>query len=137
MIEDAEFSTGNQHKFNQQYENQFLQLKINKQPKGLVTLKNIFDINDQVRKDKGNLFIKEEHYESVQIFKDKLLKTGKVCTPKERHAFNLVCQEFNDIFAWRYEDLKGFDPHLAQHTIELVENSKPARQKQRPLNPKL
>ncbi|XP_059066329.1 uncharacterized protein LOC131857648 [Cryptomeria japonica] len=90
-----------------------------------------------VGKDKGNLFIKEEHYESIHIFKDKLLKIGKVCTPEERHAFVLLCQEFNDIFAWRCEYLKGFDPHLAQHTIELVENSKPVRQKQRPLNRKL
>lgn len=133
LIEEAEFSTRNQRKFNEQYENHFLQLKTNKLPKGLVTLKSIFNTDNQVRKDKGSMFVKEEYYGPVEIFKDKILKTDKVCTLEEKHAFVKLCQEFNDIFAWRYEDLKGFDPHLAQHTIELVDNSKPLRQKQWPL----
>lgn len=59
------------------------------------------------------MLVKEEYYEPIEIFEDKLLKIGKVCTPEEKHAFIKLCQEFNDIFAWRYEDLKGFDPHLA------------------------
>lgn len=86
LIEEAEFSARNQHKFSEQYENWFLQLKTNKLPKGLVTLESIFNIDDQFRKDKGNMFVKEEHYEPIEIFKDKLLKIGKVCTPKEKHA---------------------------------------------------
>lgn len=105
--------------------------------KGLVTLELIVNIDDQVRKDKGNLFVKEEYYEPIEIFKDKLLKIGKVCTLEEQHDFVLLCQEFSDIFAWKYEELKGFDPHLSQHTIELAENAKLVSKKQRPLNPKL
>ena len=46
-------------------------------------------------------------------------------------------QEFSDVFAWEYSDLKGFDPQLAQHTIELESTAKPIRQKQRPINPRL
>lgn len=106
LIEEVEFSNGNQHKFNKQYENQFLQHKTNKLPKGLVTLEPIFNTNDQIKKEKGDMFVKEEHYEPIEIFKDKLLKIAKVCTSEERHAFVLLCQEFGDIFAWRYEDLK-------------------------------
>ena len=33
--------------------------------------------------------------------------------------------------------MKGFDPSLFQHTIDLVENVKPVTQKQRPVNPKI
>ncbi|KAH9310293.1 hypothetical protein KI387_044698, partial [Taxus chinensis] len=46
-----------------------------------------------------------------------------------------MCQEFPDMFAWSYEDLKGFNPNLSQHTIELDANTKPVRKKQRPVNP--
>ncbi|KAH9327817.1 hypothetical protein KI387_043751 [Taxus chinensis] len=48
---------------------------------------------------------------------------------------NDLCQEFPDVFAWSYEYLKGFNPNLAQHTIELDPNTKSVRQKQRPVNP--
>ncbi|GLJ07071.1 hypothetical protein SUGI_0057090 [Cryptomeria japonica] len=79
ILDEAEFAAGNQHKFVKQYENQILQLKSNKVPKGLVTLESIFNTDDQ------------------------------------------------------YEDLKGFNPTLAQHTIELEADDKPMRQKKRPL----
>lgn len=46
-------------------------------------------------------------------------------------------QEFADVFAWEYGDLKGFNPELVQHTIELEPNTKLVRQRQRPVNPKL
>ncbi|KAH9289991.1 hypothetical protein KI387_034108, partial [Taxus chinensis] len=50
---------------------------------------------------------------------------GKVCTSEEKEAFIKLCQEYHDIFAWSYKDLRGFDPGLAQHTIELDPNAKP------------
>ncbi|XP_059066364.1 uncharacterized protein LOC131857679 [Cryptomeria japonica] len=81
--------------------------------------------------------VKEEHYQPIEIFKDKLLKIGKVCTKEEQQAFVSLCHEFNDIFAWEYGDLKGFDPILAEHIIDLEPNSKLVRQRQRPLNPKM
>lgn len=103
----------------------------------MVTLESIFNTDDQVRKEKGNMLVKEEHYKPIEIFRDKLLKLGKVCTTDEKQIFVLLCQEFDDVFSWQYEDLKGFNPALAQHTIELEVDVKPVRQKQRLLNPKL
>lgn len=73
----------------------------------------------------------------MEVFKGNLLKLGKVCSNEEKSSFIQLCQDFNDIFAWEYSDLKGFDPQLSQHTIKLEPNPKPVRQKQRPLNPKL
>ena len=63
-------------------------------PKGLVTLESIFNTDDQFKKDKSSLQIKEEHYEEVEIAKDKRLKLGKVCTPKEHQFFVNLCNEF-------------------------------------------
>ena len=56
---------------------------------------------------------------------------------KEKEAFLHLFREFSYVFTWQYNDLKGFDPRLAQHTIELEPTAKPVRQKQRPINPKL
>ena len=43
----------------------------------------------------------------------------------------------NDVFSWIYDNLKGFDQSLFQHTIDLSSDVKPIRQKQRPTNPKI
>lgn len=62
---------------------------------------------------------------------------GKVCYEIDQESFIHLCQEFSDVFAWTYDDIKGFDPKKFQHTIDLVENVKLVRQKQRPVNPKI
>ncbi|KAH9300828.1 hypothetical protein KI387_012411, partial [Taxus chinensis] len=46
-----------------------------------------------------------------------------------------LCQDFLHVFAWSYEELRGFNPKLAQHTIEIDPSAKLIRQKQRPVNP--
>ena len=60
-----------------------------------------------------------------------------MCTLEERQFFVNLTNEFQDIIAWSYEDLKGFNPDICQHTIDLAPVAKPIRQKQRPINPKL
>jgi hypothetical protein len=48
-----------------------------------------------------------------------------------------LLHEFQDDFAWSYEDLRGFDPALIKHVIPIKEGIKPIRKKQRPINPTL
>lgn len=108
-----------QDKFKQQYDDQVVQLKTNKLPKGLVTLESIFNIDDQLTKGKFGLQIKEDHQDQLKIFKGKLLKIGKFCLDEDKQKFIALCQKFQDIFAWKYSNLKGFYPKIAQHTIEL------------------
>lgn len=79
----------------------------------------------------------KDHYEEIEVAKDKMLKLGKVCTPEEHQTFINLCHEFHNIIAWKHSDLKGFDPNIVQHTIEPKSGAKPIRQKQRPINPKL
>jgi len=51
---------------------------------------------------------------------------GKVCCDDEKQNFIHVSQKYSDVFAWNYEDLKGFDP-----------DAKLACQRQRTVNPKI
>ena len=76
-----------------------------------------------------NLATDEGDYIPVTVADGKSLNTGKVCSESEQENFIHLCQEFNDVFAWTYDDLKGFDPRLFQHTIDLIDNVKPVRQK--------
>jgi len=46
-------------------------------------------------------------------------------------------KEFQDVFAWSYEDLKSYDTSVIQRTIPLKENQKPFKQKLRRVNPVL
>ena len=48
--------------------------------------------------------------------------------------FTELLREFQDVFAWSYEDLHCFDPSLIHHSIPIKEGIKLVRQKQRPIN---
>ena len=73
----------------------------------------------------------------MEIAPRKCLKFGKVNSIEEKQSFLHLFQEFSDVFAWQYSDSQGFDPKLAQHTMELEPIAKLVQQKQRPINPKL
>ena len=46
----------------------------------------------------------------------------------EEQSLIEILQEFRDVFAWSYKDLKGVDPTICQHTIPLCDDAKPSRQ---------
>lgn len=46
-------------------------------------------------------------------------------------------KEFQELFAWSYDDLKSYDTSVIQHTIPLKENQKPFKKKLRRVNPVL
>jgi hypothetical protein len=47
--------------------------------------------------------------------------------------FSKPVGEFQDAFAWSYEDLRGFDLGLIQHAMPIKEGIKPIRKKQIPI----
>jgi hypothetical protein len=67
----------------------------------------------------------------------KNVKIGAQCSDEEKMNFVELLGEFQDVFAWSYEDLHGFDPVLIQHSIPIKEGIKLVRKKQRPINPAL
>ena len=68
-----------------------------------------------------NLSADKDDHTPVTVADGKSLNMGKVCSEIEWEIFIHLCQEFNDVFSWMYDDLKGFDPRLFQYTIDLIE----------------
>jgi hypothetical protein len=66
-----------------------------------------------------------------------MVKLCAQCSDEEKVKFTELLREFQDVFAWSYEDLRGFDPSLIQHVIPIKEGIKPVRQKKIPINPAL
>jgi hypothetical protein len=112
-------------------------------PKGLTPLESSFSSSDIGNKQKH----KEEELKrkvgktiSLNIGTPecpKNVKIGAQCSDEEKLKFTKLLGEFQDVFAWSYEDLRGFDYTLIQHVIPIKEGIKPVRKKQRPINPTL
>jgi len=63
------------------------------------------------------------------------VKIGAQCSNEEKMKFAKLLGEFQDVFAWSYDDLCGFYPVPIWHAIPIKEGIKPVRQKQIPINP--
>ncbi len=46
-----------------------------------------------------------------------------------------LLQEYNDVFAWTYKDLKGIPPHIVMHCMELDKTISPTHQAKYQMNP--
>jgi hypothetical protein len=114
-----------------------MNLSSKKFPKGLITLESIFNPDDQVRSRGPNLATNKDGHIPVAIADGRVLSLGKVCSKVKQENFVYLCQEFIDVFAWTYDDLKGFDPSLFQHTTNLNNDANLVRKKKIPVNPKI
>ena len=47
-----------------------------------------------------------------------LIKIGSTLNEKERKDIQELLMEFQEVFAWSYEDMLGIDPGIAQHHID-------------------
>jgi ribonuclease HI len=122
---------------------EIISIEDNKIPKGLTPLESSFSSSDVGNKEKQ----KEEESkrkvgETISLNigtpeTPKNVKIGAKCSDEEKEKFAKLLGEFQDVFAWSYEDLRGFDPGLIQHAIPIQEGVKPVRKKQRPINPAL
>ena len=65
----------------------------------------------------------------------KMIKLSKNLPPDQKLKYIDLFKEFQDVFAWSYEDLKSYDTSVIQHTIPLKPNQKPFKQKLRRINP--
>lgn len=52
----------------------------------------------------------------------KMIKLYKALPPDQKLKYVELFKEFQDVFAWSYEDLKSYDTSIIQHTIPLKEN---------------
>jgi ribonuclease HI len=121
---------------------EIISIEDNKIPKGLTPLESSFlssDVGDKEKHKEEESKSKVGETISLNIRtpeSPKNVKIGSQCSDEEKTKFVRLLGEFQDVFAWSYDDLHGFNPVLIQHVI-LFEGIKPVRQKQRPINPVL
>ena len=57
-----------------------------------------------------------------------LIKIGSTLNEKERKDLQELLTEFQEVFAWFYEDILGIDPEIAQHHIDIHDHMVPIKQ---------
>jgi len=115
-----------------------IDLKENFLPTGLNPLEDIFDSNDIPRKLKMKpLDAAIEECNIGMVEKPKIIKMSKSLPFDQKSKYVDLFKEFQDVFAWSYEDLKSYDTSIIQHTVSLKPNQKPFKQKLRRINPML
>ena len=113
-------------------------MKDNHLPQGLTPLEDLFDFNDIPKKPKMEpLRVDIEDYNLGIEDDPKIEKLSKSLPPNQKLKYVELMREFQDVFAWSYEDLKSYDTSIIQHTIPLKDNQKPFKQKLRRINPVL
>ena len=99
-------------------EDEIIELKDNFLPTGLTPLEDIFDSNDIPRKPKMQpLNAAIEECDIGTIEKPKIIKLSASLPPDQKPKYIDLFKEFQDVFAWGYEDLKSYDTSVIQHTI--------------------
>ena len=64
-----------------------------------------------------------------------MIKISKALSQEEKLKYIALFKEFQDVFAWTYEDLKSYDTSIIQHKIPIKEDQKNFKQKLRRINP--
>ena len=60
-----------------------------------------------------------------------LIKIGSTLDEKERKDLKKLLTEFQEVFAWSYEDMPRIDPEIAQHHIDTHAHMVPVKKKLR------
>ena len=66
----------------------------------------------------------------------RLNKIGSTLNEKERKDLQELLVEFQEVFAWSYEDMLGIDPEIAQHHIDTHDHMVPVKPKLRRMRTK-
>ena len=53
------------------------------------------------------------------------MKVAQDLSPEEETKLIQTLKDYMDVFAWSYQDLKGVDPNICQHTIPIKLDAKP------------
>ena len=90
--------------------------KGNWMPKGVRTLEGMLDLHNKFRNPTNvKTNSSSMQYELINLgteVEPKYVNLGKCFSPGERSRFINLFQQYKDIFAWTYEDLKTYDTHI-------------------------
>ena len=67
----------------------------------------------------------------------KEVKIGTTLSTATRKELKYLLQEYNDVFAWSYQDMLGLDINIVVHRLPLREECIPVKQKLRRVKPKM
>ena len=67
----------------------------------------------------------------------KYVNLGKCYSPGERSKFINLFQQYKDVFAWTYDDLKMYDTRIIQHIIPIKAGVNTFQQQLPKMHPKL
>jgi len=103
-----------------------VQLLNNYIPWGLVPLEKIFYQNDVPYKPdkKEKDHVVHEHNIGSQNH-PKFINLSVELTVDQRSEYCSIMKEFADVFAWKYSDLKTYNPDVIQHKIPLEKDTIP------------
>lgn len=63
------------------------------------------------------------------------IKMGSQLGDDEIREYGKLVYEFNDTFAWSYDELKGISREMVEHCIPFISGALSVRQKERRMNP--
>ena len=89
------------------------------------------EINKQLEKKIESM---EPTFETLNLGNDenpRLIKIGLTLNEKERKDLKGLLEEFQEVFAWSYEDMLDIDFEIAQHHIDTHAHMVPVKQKLR------
>ena len=67
----------------------------------------------------------------------KEVKVGTGMTTPVRNELVVLLQNYQDIFAWSYQDMPGLNPDIVQHRLPLNPECSPVKQKLRRMKPEM
>ena len=65
------------------------------------------------------------------------MKIGTTLWPATRKELIKLLQDYNDVFAWSYQDMPGLDTDIVVHRLPLREECAPVKQKLRRVKPEM
>ena len=106
-----------------------IQLKGNIIPPYFVSLEKFFNRHDayikQKRVKKGPTIGEYEGVNISNVDDPKMINIGKCCSLEEKEVARLLFEEYRDVFAWSYDDLKSYRDGRVKHQIPLKSNKVP------------
>ena len=67
----------------------------------------------------------------------KKVKIGTTLSPTTRKELIDLLQDYNDVFAWSYQDMSSLDIDIVVHRLPLREECAPVKQKLRRVKPEM
>ncbi|OAE23804.1 hypothetical protein AXG93_1311s1030 [Marchantia polymorpha subsp. ruderalis] len=112
--------------------NRMIRMADQTQRKSLGTLKDVQTIINGVVFPLNYIIIKS----LTKMGSHRVLKISSQVTGAELERIQRFLRAYEDVFAWRIEDMKGIPARYGEHRIDLMNNAVSVRQRQYRLNPK-